>query len=972
MWLRLALVALCVAACLGASPAIAQPADVAPAVADEADVEFRLGNDAYARGDYQRALGHYFASYRLVPNRNVLFNVAKCYESGGQLVEAHRYYSMYLQGLDGTEQKAVSTALERIGRKLGTVSITSTPPGAAIYLDRKNLGEYARTPAQIVLKPGAYDVIVEREGWLPHILKDVQVVAGGQSNHVVALTRRDGNVRAQGKPARAQLQLLPDGDPQAIDGDTLVSLPLGKQRVRIWADDFVAAVIDVDVSPSQTSIIKYSLAAQSGSLAVRTTEPGASIYVDGDLVGFAPAVIPIPVGPHNVVVRAEGFEPFQQQVDVPLDGRVDIDAALTGVDEVAAASRASESLRDAPASVSLIGSREIAAFGYTGTADALQGTRGIYFTNDLTYHVVGMRGYAPFSQFGNRTLVLVDGHAINDSWAEASFHEFELSSDLFGYDRIELVRGPTSVVYGSGAFQGVVSLVSPEIKDTFATSRVGMGAADDGVVRGYAHVRQATENGGVQASVASVQGQPRTFVSPIREAAGDESVARRVGATEAYTARLNAVWHDFTWYSLFHSRDRQTPTAAYETIFGDPRTHESDTRAFGDLRHRLALGETAALENRVFVDYYGFLGQFAYPRADGGVSTDRFDGVWTGFESRLELQLFDGATWTTGIEAVRHVLHRTRGEDEDGPTTNIDAPFWKTALSTSLRYDLNPRISFWAGARYDLWSFDSLPDPDGVPADGAVIQNANPRVVALLRPIESGTLKVIGARGFRAPSVYELTYNDAGRTQIPSPALTPESIWSAELEYSQRLFEQFDGIVATYAQQIRNRIEAQGAGDMVDPLHYENLDEKLWSGGLDFELRRPFFHGWMASAVFSYQRTRPGTVGSLFEAGANVPNSPRTGAALKLVVPIIARSLRLANRVVFEGPRIDRDGQQTTSAVKWDLVFSGEATPLALRWSFGVRNLLDWQIEHPVGDEILDPRIAQAGRTFAADIAFIF
>ena len=61
--------------------------------ADEADVAFDLGNRAYAKRDYDGALASYFLSYRLVPNRNVLFNIARCYEAIDRLDEAYRYWN---------------------------------------------------------------------------------------------------------------------------------------------------------------------------------------------------------------------------------------------------------------------------------------------------------------------------------------------------------------------------------------------------------------------------------------------------------------------------------------------------------------------------------------------------------------------------------------------------------------------------------------------------------------------------------------------------------------------------------------------------------------------------------------------------------------------------------------------------------------------------------------------------------------
>ena len=63
-------------------------------LADEAELNFTLGAFHYQKGEYRDALAHFLASNRLVPNRNVLFNIARCYEKLAQFPEAYRYYSL--------------------------------------------------------------------------------------------------------------------------------------------------------------------------------------------------------------------------------------------------------------------------------------------------------------------------------------------------------------------------------------------------------------------------------------------------------------------------------------------------------------------------------------------------------------------------------------------------------------------------------------------------------------------------------------------------------------------------------------------------------------------------------------------------------------------------------------------------------------------------------------------------------------
>src|SRR3954469_5946557 len=102
--------------------------------ADEADVAFDLGNKAYAKRDYDAALASYFLSYRLVPNRNVLFNIARCYEAIDRVDEAYRYWNdLFVDpSLPANDRGDVKQALQRLAPKVALVSITSTPPGAEL------------------------------------------------------------------------------------------------------------------------------------------------------------------------------------------------------------------------------------------------------------------------------------------------------------------------------------------------------------------------------------------------------------------------------------------------------------------------------------------------------------------------------------------------------------------------------------------------------------------------------------------------------------------------------------------------------------------------------------------------------------------------------------------------------------------------------------------------------------------------
>ncbi len=965
------------------------------ATADQADVEFRLGTEAYRARQYEKALSHFFASNRLVPNRNVLFNIARCYENLASYVEAFRYYGTLLEtSLEATEQKELTQAIARVDKFVSILRIESEPPGATVFLNRRDLGSYGVTPLDLPVKPDEYKIILEKDGWESKELAPITLKPGETTAQKATLIRTEAAVSLSGTPPTVFIQVenepsQTDTDPVALPGK--LKIPVNKQTLIVSAPGFEPVRIPVDAHQNSTIDIEIALVPQTGTLVITSSELNSTVRLDGQLAGFTPVVLSnIPASTHRISIGQEGFEPYTKTFELSPDERIEVHADLEPLSEIAAASRVAEALRDAPASVSLISAREIDAFGYTGTADAIQGVRGFFYTNDMTYRLIGVRGYGPFGAYGNRVQVQLDGHTLNESWVEASYHQFEVMTDLYGLDRIELVRGPSSLLYGSGAFQGVINLVSPELGGEQRRSRAGITAVSDGVLRAYGHLQHAfgsdkdnSSDGGLQLSAAVAGGQGRDYFSAARFGSPEypTGIADDVGGFDAYTLRANSRWKNFTLYSYFHSRDQQSPVGAYDVIFGDPRARERDQRGYVDLRYDDSRDAPLTFHGRAYYDYYGFKGTFPYEATDGGLLTDTFKGHWGGAEGRVVYRPFEGARWTAGAELVRHFVNQSENTSEiNGLVSENSTPFWKTSAHAILRHDFGQRFSILAGGRYDLWYFDSLPtvtQPGGAPpgnnqTESHQIGAVSPRLVIMGRPVESGTLKLMGGTGFRAPSVYELTYNDGGLTQVAAPDLLPENIYSGELEYTQELPAGIEAVGAIFANQLATRIEQSGAGTSADPLKFVNIDEPLWSTGAEIELRRPFLRGWMASAQYSFQHTRTGDFENLWNNSPALPNSPVHLAALKLVAPISYPAIQLANRLIYEAPRLDRNGDKTGPTFLWDVTFSGQLATLPIRYAAGVRNLLDWRHEHPVGDQILDTRLPQPGRSFVVDISAEF
>ncbi len=150
------------------SPVTTDAAQAAPLEADlaeEAQLHFTLGLQAYRARKFPTALAHLLQSNRLAPNSNTAFNVALCYDRLAQPAQAWRFYAASLQGTEA--DRDAEAAMARLAPLIGRLSIDSDPPGARVYVGRRDLGERGTTPLVLALKPGHHELIVEYDGYLP-------------------------------------------------------------------------------------------------------------------------------------------------------------------------------------------------------------------------------------------------------------------------------------------------------------------------------------------------------------------------------------------------------------------------------------------------------------------------------------------------------------------------------------------------------------------------------------------------------------------------------------------------------------------------------------------------------------------------------------------------------------------------------------------------------------------------------------
>lgn len=281
---------------------------------------------------------------------------------------------------------------------------------------------------------------------------------------------------------------------------------------------------------------------------------GACVVVNEEstcqLTDDAGSVLVTAPRPVSLRVTAADFLAATVVVDEPGADtmRIRLRPAPVRVDErVVVAGRLSERRADVPRSTSIVTRDEMAQRGRSTAPDALMDSAGVLVQK------TNMGAGSPYIRglMGNQVLVLVDGIRLNNATYRYGPNQYLGTIDPGAIDRIEVVRGPGSVLYGSDAIGGVVSIDTR--RPVFTTT--GRSAHIDGRVMAVAgspeqllrtDVTLASQSLSVRAGIAGHRtedlrtGQPAVTLTPsgFREGAADAALEWQASARQRISVTL--------------------------------------------------------------------------------------------------------------------------------------------------------------------------------------------------------------------------------------------------------------------------------------------------------------------------------------------------------------------------------------------------------------------------------------------------
>jgi outer membrane receptor protein involved in Fe transport len=615
-----------------------------------------------------------------------------------------------------------------------------------------------------------------------------------------------------------------------------------------------------------------------------------------------------------------------------------------------------QSLQDAPASITILTAEDIRKYGYRTLGEALASIRGFYTSNNRTYHTVGVRGFNLPGDYASRFLVMVDGHNMADNVFNFELYfgrDFPVDMNLI--ERIEIIRGPSSALYGSNGIFATINIITKSPDDAGPSSLT----ADAGSFgEKKAQVMTAASIGKdakalFSGSVFNDSGESPLFFPEFNAPETNNGQAIRMNGEKGYHFFGNLVWRNWTFTAVFADRKEIQPISWGPTIFNDRGTTLNDTRNYVEAAYtREVAGGT--LRWRTYYDGFHERIRFDYPLESSvapgtGVEDNRqaFLGDWIGTLLTYRFDLTHVGTLTVGGEGKFDLRNHQLDQDVSPvplQIANIDHRDRSFALFAQDERKLSDRWKLNLGIRFDYSSYRS--------------SFVAPRAALIYQPSAVWTYKFLYGRGVRNPSAFELFFDDGGRSGAPNPRAFPEKADTFEVDVERRVGKRMNLAAAAYDYWLRDFLVGVYTDSGV--IQYRNLGE-IHSRGVELELNaRP--SAWLeANASYAIQKSDD------HDPDGHLENSPVHLAKLRFAVPL-GRKFDFSSGMQYYSSR------RTLAEAHTDPVYLADFTITSKRLlpnfdvQFGLRNTFNRNYDDPIALNPIVDTMRQPGRSFFVEL----
>ncbi|MEN6575157.1 MAG: TonB-dependent receptor [Phycisphaerales bacterium] len=644
-------------------------------------------------------------------------------------------------------------------------------------------------------------------------------------------------------------------------------------------------------------------------------------------------------------VQDESF--FDMSIEELMDVRIDT---------VYGASKRAQRLDEAPASATVVTAEEIRRYGYRTLADILQSAPGFYMNYDRMAHYVGTRGFRRPGDFDTRILVLIDGHKMNDSVSGAppSGTEFPLDVELI--DKVEIIRGPGSSLYGSNAVLAIVNVITKRGSAVDSLELSGQTGSFDSRKGRITYGKLLGKDVDLLLSASTYSSDGPTLYYPEFDA--PETNDGWVDNDDSENTNLAAVvsWGDFSFDLIHADRDKGIPVIVASTAFGDSRTRALSEGTLAGLTWTRDLSERyTAMARLVYcqgdTDIRHAL-NLAPDGADPVVVLNRNSWIsrWWEAEFGVTGNPVEGHTVTVGTEFrydARQDQKQWFGNDVYLDSSE-DSRSWGVYLQDEVK--LLEKLTFIGSVRHDEYET----------CGGAT----SPRLGLIYDVWDQTTLKLLYGEAFRAPSAYELYYENAAGGQKAAHELDPGRIQTYEAIVEHRFSQHLQATACGFHYILKDLVDT-----VVDPadglLVFQNRAE-VQAEGVELALHGRWEQGLQSRVSYSYVEARDET------ADETLVNSPKHLVKLNLIKPVVPERLFAGLEVLYNSKVKTVAGEYADDFTLTNLTLTYTSVSKRLEIAASVYNLFDVDYAFPSFTGSVQDTIVQDGRTFRVGLTYRF
>jgi iron complex outermembrane receptor protein len=638
------------------------------------------------------------------------------------------------------------------------------------------------------------------------------------------------------------------------------------------------------------------------------------------------------------------------QSDLPDLGESDEESLfIEEIPSVFGASKYEQRLSEAPASVSIVTAEEIRKYGYRTLEDVLDSVRGTYTTNDRNYGYLGIRGFNRPGDYGTRMLMLLDGQRVNDSLYDSTNVDRNFFVDVDLIDRVEVIRGTGSSLYGSNAVLGIINVITKRGRD-FKGGELAASGGSHNTIENRASYGNKYSSGLemlISGTNFDADGDDRLYYPEFDDPSTNNGIALDGDDEENKTLFTKVSYADFTAQLNYTDREKKFPTAPYDTVFNDRRNNTDDEQWTLFLNYRHSFANQVELNADINYGHYDYHGEYVYDYSETDtpdlvIWDDDAETEWWRYELQASVYSFDRHKLIAGAE------YRDNSKQDQSANDPFDvylddqrdSDIWGVYIQDE--FQVTDKLALTAGVRHD--DYDSFGG------------TTNPRAALIYNPLDKTTLKLIYGQAFRAPNAYELYYHDDFFTTKPANDLDPETVKSTELVLEQGIGRHFNAVANLFYYKMDDLITLT-TDPADDLLVFENLDE-VETYGLGLELEGKRADGWQGRVSYSYQDAEDKSTGD------TLTNSPHHLFKTNLIAPAFSKRLFAGVEYQFVSSRktLGTDDADAYSLV--NLTMNAPDVWGGMSLAGSVYNVFDENYGDVGSEEHVQQVIQQDGRTY--------